>query len=218
MQLRKKYRCYLYVDEAHSIGAIGPRGGGICDFKNIDYTEVDILMGTFSKSFGAVGGYIAGSKKLITYFRKNCGGSVYSPSISPPGCQQIISALSIIHGKNGEGTELGRQKLKALKDNSTFFRNQMRAMGCHVLGEEGSPVVPVMLYNPAKISAFSRECLKRNLAVVVVGFPAAPLLLSRTRFCISAAHTMEDLEDAIRKISDVADVCGIKYRTPLCVN
>ena len=71
--------------------------------------------------------------------------------------------------------------------------------------------MPVMLYNPTKIAAFSRECFKRGLAVVVVGFPAVPILMSRARLCISAGHTREDLDDALKKIEEVADICKIRY-------
>jgi serine palmitoyltransferase len=98
------------------------------------------------------------------------------------------------------------RKIRELHDNSNFFRNSLRAMGCEVLGDEDSPVMPLMLYQPAKIAAFSRECLKRNVAVVVVGFPATPLLLGRTRVCISASHSLEDLEAALEVFRDVVDL------------
>jgi serine palmitoyltransferase len=84
-------------------------------------------------------------------------------------------------------------------------------MGLLVLGNYDSPVVPIMLYHPGKIASFSRECLKRGLAVVVVGFPAVPLLLSRARFCVSAAHTREDLDKALAAIDEVADILKIRY-------
>ncbi|XP_075500461.1 long chain base biosynthesis protein 2b-like [Primulina tabacum] len=84
-------------------------------------------------------------------------------------------------------------------------------MGFEVLGDNDSPVMPIMLYNPAKIPAFSRECLKRNVAVVTVAFPATPLLLARARICISAAHSKEDLVKALEVISSVGDLVGIKY-------
>jgi serine palmitoyltransferase len=207
--LKKKYRCYLYVDEAHSIGAIGPTGRGICEHAKVNPADVDILMGTFTKSFGAVGGYVAGNRDLIAYLRAHCAGSVYSASISPPATQQVISAMKIIMGE--DGTDIGKKKLTALRENSNMFRRLIHAMGCHVLGDWDSPIVPVMLYNPAKIPCFSRECLRRGIAVVVVGFPASPLLLARTRFCISAAHKKEDLEEAVKIIGEVAAQVGIRY-------
>ncbi|SPR00134.1 serine C-palmitoyltransferase [Plasmodiophora brassicae] len=209
----KKYNCYLFVDEAHSIGALGRTGRGVCEHTGVDPASVDILMGTFTKSFGGVGGYIAGSQELIDYLRVSCAGSLYSPSISPTVCQQILSSMMIIGGM--DGTDQGRKRLDALRDNANFFREAMKEMGCHVLGDTDSPVVPVMLCNPAKISAFSRECLDRNLAVVVVGFPATPVLLSRVRFCISAAHTRADLEHAIAVLDEVCDVTHIKYKSKL---
>jgi len=209
VELKNKYKCYLYVDEAHSIGAIGKTGRGICEHTGVNPKDVDILMGTFTKSFGAVGGYIAGAKDIVDYLRYTCAGSAYSASISPPACQQVISALQIMSGQ--DGTDLGRRKLTSLHDNANMFRQGMIKMGCHVLGNWDSPVVPVMLYNSAKIPAFSRECYKRGLAVVVVGFPASPLLLSRVRFCISAAHTKEQLEDALKKIDEVCEIMGLKY-------
>ncbi len=83
--------------------------------------------------------------------------------------------------------------------------------GFALLGDYESPVIPVMLYLPAMIGAFSRECLAEGIATVVVGFPATPLLLARSRMCISASHTIEDLEEAIRKLSAVGDRLGLKY-------
>lgn len=130
--------------------------------------------------------------------------SIYATTMSPPAAQQALSALHVLQGK--DGTDRGVRKIRELHDNSNFFRNSLRAMGCEVLGDEDSPVMPIMLYQPAKIAAFSRECLKRNIAVVVVGFPATPLLLGRTRVCISASHSREDLEAALEVFRDVINL------------
>jgi serine palmitoyltransferase len=110
-----------------------------------------------------------------------------------------------------DGTDIGKQKLRALRDNANYFRMRMNDMGLHVLGHFDSPIMPVMLYNPTKIAAFSRECLKRGLAVVVVGFPACPILMSRARFCISAGHTREELDRALIEIDEIADVLKLRY-------
>ena len=110
-----------------------------------------------------------------------------------------------------DGTNIGQKKIRALRDNSNYFRMRLIDMGLHVLGNYDSPIMPVMLYNPTKIAAFSRECLKRGLAVVVVGFPAVPILMSRARFCISAAHTKEDLDDALEQIDEIADILKLRY-------
>jgi serine palmitoyltransferase len=110
-----------------------------------------------------------------------------------------------------DGTNIGKHKLNALRDNSNYFRMCLTDMGLHVLGNYDSPIMPVMLYNPTKIAAFSRECLKRGLTEVFVGFPAVPILMSRARFCISAGHTREDLERALRELEEVADLIKLWY-------
>ena len=101
LDLKKKYKFYLYLDEAHSIGALGPNGRGVCDYFGVDPGEVDLLMGTFTKSFGAAGGYIAGKKVIIDSLRLNSHSSVYAESISIPVIQQIYTSMKIIMGSIG---------------------------------------------------------------------------------------------------------------------
>ena len=107
IRLKKKYKCYLYIDEAHSIGAVGGRGRGICDYFGCDPTDIDVLMGTFSKSFCASGGYIAGRKRVIDHIKKNSMDSIYSTLMAPSIARQILSVINIIMDvkKTGEGDE-----------------------------------------------------------------------------------------------------------------
>jgi serine palmitoyltransferase len=114
-----------------------------------------------------------------------------------------------------DGTNIGKQKIMGLRDNANYFRMRLQEMGLHVLGHYDSPIMPVMLYNPTKIAAFSRECFKRGLAVVVVGFPAVPILTSRARFCISAGHTREQLDMALEEIEEVADKLKLRYKASI---
>ncbi len=114
-----------------------------------------------------------------------------------------------------DGTNIGKQKIKALRDNSNYFRMQLQEMGLSVLGHFDSPIMPIMLYNTSKVAAFSRECYKRGLAVVVVGFPAVPMLTARARFCISAGHTREQLDRALKEIDEVATKLKLKYATSI---
>ena len=197
----------MYLDEAHSVGALGPNGRGVCDYYGIDPSEIDILMGTFTKSFGAAGGYISGSKKLVDQLRLHSHSAVYAESVSIPVVKQIYSSMRMIMGED-YGLE-GRHRIQTLARNSRFFASELRRMGFMVYGND-SPVVPLLLMNPAKIPAFSREMLKRGIAVVVVGYPATPIITSRVRFCISAAHTMEDLHWALEQISEVGDLLLLK--------
>ncbi|XP_008280215.1 serine palmitoyltransferase 2b [Stegastes partitus] len=207
--LKKRYKAYLYLDEAHSIGALGPNGRGVVDYFGLDPKDVDIMMGTFTKSFGAAGGYIGGKKELIDYLRRHSHSALYATSMSPPVAQQIITSMKIIMGE--DGTTLGADRLRQLSENTTYFRRKLREMGFIIYGNDDSPVVPMMLYMPAKIGAFGREMLKRNIGTVVVGFPATPIIESRARFCVSAAHTRETLNTALEAISEVGDLLQLKY-------
>ena len=210
VRLCKTYRAYLYVDEAHSIGVLGETGRGVCEHFGVDPADIDILMGTFTKAFGGMGGYIAASKDIIKHLRSSSAGYLYSTGMSPVLCGQILKALQVISG--ADGTTLGAAKLSAIKSNSRYFRRELQKMGCDVLGDECSPVIPVMLYVPSKMSLFSRMLYERNICVVVVGFPAVDLMEARVRFCISASHTREDLTRALHEIRDVVKTLRLRYK------
>ena len=208
LELKRRYKFYLYLDEAHSIGAMGPNGRGVCDYFGVDPAEVDILMGTFTKSFGANGGYLAGDRALIDKIRAGNAGSIYGEAPSPPVLVQISSALRIIQGDLVPGQ--GKERLERLAFNSRYLRLGLKRLGFIIYGHDDSPIVPLMLYNPAKIPAFSHEMLKRKIAVVVVGYPATPLISSRARFCVSAAHTKDDLDRLLAACDQAGDVLQLK--------
>jgi serine palmitoyltransferase len=95
VRVSKKYGAYVYLDEAHSIGAMGPTGRGCTEYTGVDTADIDIMMGTFTKSFGGMGGYISASKEIIAHLRRTCAGSAYHNSLSPVVCQQIITSLKV---------------------------------------------------------------------------------------------------------------------------
>lgn len=98
-----------------------------------------------------------------------------------------------------------------MRDNANYLRRRLLDLGVNVLGDWDSPVMPIMLFQPGKIAALSRECLKRGVAMVVVGFPATPLLTARARVCVSAAHSREDLDYAVDVLDEVAGLCLLRY-------
>ncbi|XP_057558957.1 serine palmitoyltransferase 3 isoform X3 [Hippopotamus amphibius kiboko] len=148
--LKKKYKAYLYVDEAHSIGSVGPTGRGVVEFFGMDPGDVDIFMGTFTKSFGASGGYLAGRKDLVDYLRAHSHSAAYATSMSPPIAEQIIRAMKFIMGL--DGTTQGLQRVQQLAKNTRYFREKLSKMGFIIYGNEESPVVPLLLYMPAKVA------------------------------------------------------------------
>ncbi|XP_040905485.1 serine palmitoyltransferase 3 [Toxotes jaculatrix] len=207
--LKKKYKAYLYLDEAHSIGAVGPSGRGVTELFDVNPADVDVMMGTFTKSFGAAGGYIAGKKELVDYLRSHSHSAVYASAMSPPVTEQIIRALKCIMGKDGS-TE-GIRRIHQLAENTRYFRARLKEMGFIIYGNDDSPVVPILLYMPGKVVAFAREMLERKIGVVVVGFPATPITEARARFCLSAAHTRAMLDQVLHHLNEVGDLLCLKF-------
>jgi len=206
LKLKKKYKAYVYLDEAHSIGALGPSGRGVCEYFGIHPKEIDVMMGTFTKSFGAVGGYIAGSRALVEHLRQQSHSACYATSMSPPVAEMVLATMHVI-----SSTPEGKKRISQLARNCKVFRQGLKKLGVIVYGNDDSPVVPMMLYQPSKIAAFSREMLHRGFAVVVVGFPATPLVEARARFCLSAGLSEEQIHEALAAISDVSETLKLKY-------
>ncbi|XP_003964289.1 serine palmitoyltransferase 3 [Takifugu rubripes] len=207
--LKKKYRAYLYLDEAHSIGAVGPSGRGVTELTGVNPADVDVMMGTFTKSFGAAGGYIAGRKELVDYLRTCSHSAVYATALSPPVTEQILRAMKCIMGKDGSAE--GIRRIRQLAENTRYFRARLKEMGFIIYGNDHSPVVPILLYMPGKVVAFAREMLERKIGVVVVGFPATPITEARARFCLSAGHTRAMLDQVLHHLNEVGDNLCLKF-------
>ncbi|KAI0357850.1 serine palmitoyltransferase 2 [Trametes cingulata] len=259
MELKKKYKFYLFVDEAHSVGALGPRGRGVTDYFGIDPRSVDILMGTFTKSFGAAGGYIAGSKTVIDRLRIQGHSGTYAESMSPPVLTQVIASMASIMGvtlpaekpsspslallRSSDNTPVvseselipgtapasalpswmplaremvdgsdGRTRLRRLAFNARYLNRGLRKLGFITYGNDDSPVVPLLLFHPGKMAVFSRMMRTRAtpIVVVVVAYPATPLVTSRVRFCLSSAHTKEDIDTVLRACDEIGDLLDLK--------
>jgi serine palmitoyltransferase len=207
--LKKKYKCYLYVDEAHSIGAVGESGRGITEYYGIPPEDIDILMGTFTKSFGAAGGYMASSKRVVDYVRATTFAMYYDNGMPPPVAQQTLSALRQIAGE--DGTQVGLKRIHQLRENSEYFRRKLKELKFKIVGHDSCPIVPLMIFHPVKLFHFSQMCLDRGLAVAVVSFPATPLLLGRARFCLSSAHSREDIDKVLQVLDEVGERLFLKY-------
>lgn len=207
--LKHKYKFNLFVDEAHSIGALGPQGRGVCDYFNVPTSEIDVLMGTLTKSFGANGGYVCAEKHIIDKLRVTNSANIYAEAPAPPVLCQIASSLRIITGDLAPGQ--GEERLQRLAFNSRYLRLGLKRLGFIIFGHDDSPIIPLMLYNPGKMPAFSHEMLRRKISVVIVGYPATPLVSSRARFCVSAAHTKDDMDRMLIACDQIGEVLQLKF-------
>lgn len=244
MELKKKYKFYLFVDEAHSIGAMGPHGRGVVDYFGVDPRSVDILMGTFTKSFGAAGGYVAGSKALVDRLRLRGHGGTYAESMTPAVLTQVMASMASIMGvapATPSGIELaqhhpgpacpsqlpawmdlplslrdgseGSMRLRRIAFNARYLSRGLAKLGFITYGHLDSPIVPLLLFGPGKMCAFSRMMRGRKtpIVVVVVSYPATPLVTGRARFCVSAAHTKDDIDTVLRACDEIGDILDVKH-------
>ncbi|XP_059049581.1 serine palmitoyltransferase 2 [Achroia grisella] len=203
--LKRQLGLQLYLDEAHSIGALGPRGRGVTDYWDVSPSDVDILMGTFTKSFGAAGGYIAGSARTVRAVRGAGHAASYAHAMSPPVVQQVRVALRTMC------SPAGHERFQQLHRNVRYFRTKLESMGVVVFGHPDSPVVPMLVYTFSKMAATVELLTECGIATVGVGFPATPLNKARIRFCLSAAHTREHLDACLEGVRCAADSLGLRY-------
>ncbi len=186
LDVKDKHRALLYVDEAHSIGCIGPRGAGVSDYFGIDARRVDIWMGTLSKSFASCGGYIAGSASLIEYLKYTVPGFVFSAGISPANsaaalksCQLMKSEPEVIH---------------RLQSRAKFFLEKCKALGLDTGPSKDSAVVPVIVGNSYHCLELSGRLADRGVNVQPIVYPAVEDDASRLRFFLSSTHSEEELD------------------------
>ena len=132
--------------------------------------------------------------------------SAYAMTISPPVAKQIMSSMTAICNQRE-----GMERIQRLARNSRYFRRRLQQMGTIVYGHDDSPVVPMMIYFPSKIRAVVNGLYEKGVAVVGVGFPATKMTEERVRFCISASHTKEMLDDALVAIEEMADYLRLRY-------
>ena len=201
-------------------------------------------MGTFTKSFGAAGGYVAGSKALMDRLRLRGHGGTYAESITPPVLVQILASMASIMGVAPptssavevaqqhpgpahpsqlpawmdlpptlrDGSE-GRMRLRRLAFNSRYLSRGLAKLGFITFGHTDSPIVPLLLFNLGKMCVFHRmmRARKTPIVVVVVSYPATPLVTSRVRFCVSASHTKDDIDTILRACDEIGDVLDLKH-------
>ena len=193
-ELSEKYEAMLFVDDAHSVGVMGKTGAGTPEHFGL-HGQIDVLSGTFGKALGgAVGGYIAGKYDIIELLRQKSRTYLFSNSVPPSVVVASIKALDLIK----ENKEL----LEKVKQNTTYFRTRAKALGFNVLEGE-HPIVPVMLNDAAITQSVSKKLLEQGLYVVGLWFPVVPEGTARLRFQVSAAHTTEQIDSALKILEEV---------------
>lgn len=180
--LKKKYGAFLLVDEAHSIGAIGRTGRGICEHQNINPADIDIATGSLSKAIASSGGFVAGSRGLKIYIQHGSAPYMFSAAITPANAAAIREALRIIDEEP--------EHLERLRENTVRLREGLRRIGVETTPST-TPVIPVLLGDEWRAYKWARMLLERGIFVSAVVYPAVSPGMARLRLCATSAHREE---------------------------
>ena len=194
-----KHDVMLMVDDAHGEGVVGRGGRGIVDHFGL-HGKVDIEVGTLSKAFGVVGGIVAGNALIIDWLRQRGRPFLFSSATPPADVAACIAAVDLLEGS----TEL----VDKLWENARYFKAQMKALGFNT-GVSTTPITPVMLGEAPLAQAFSRELFEEGVFAMPLGFPTVPRGKARIRVMISAAHSHEDLDQALGIFEKVGRKLGV---------
>jgi len=177
----RRNRAWLMVDEAHALGVLGPRGFGTADRFGVDPGEVDIWMGTLSKSLVSCGGYIAGSRALVEYLKVVAPGFVFSVGMAPPAAAAALAALELL--------EREPERVRRLNDRGALFLRLAREGGLDVGGSIGASIVPIVTGSSIRAGRLAQALFDRGVNVQPILYPAVPERAARLRFFATASHT-----------------------------
>jgi 8-amino-7-oxononanoate synthase len=194
VELKKKYGCLLLVDEAHSIGVMGRTGAGIGEHFGVRRADVDLWMGTLSKSFASCGGYVCGSKALVQFLKYSAGGFVYSVGISPANAAAALEALRQLRAHP--------EKVARLHERAGLFLALAKEKGIDTGSSSGSAVVPAILGNSMHALQVSDALRQRGINVQPILYPAVEETAARLRFFCTATHTEQQIRETVQVLAE----------------
>ena len=200
VKLAKKYKALTYVDDAHGSGVLGHSGRGTVDHFNL-HGQVDFIVGTLSKAIGVVGGYVCGSQGMKEWLLHRGRPLLFSTAMMPAAAASIIEAFKMLN----ETTEYTDK----LWDNARYFKAKLVEQGFDI-GQSETPITPIMIGDEAKTIEFSKALLDKGVYVSGIVFPTVAKGKGRIRCMVSALHSKEDLDKAVKIINQVAINLGIK--------
>ncbi|NOY28708.1 MAG: aminotransferase class I/II-fold pyridoxal phosphate-dependent enzyme, partial [Planctomycetes bacterium] len=210
IEIKKKYKTYLMVDEAHSIGTMGLHGRGMAEFYGINPSDVDIWMGTLSKAFGSCGGYIAGSALITEYLKYTAPGFVYSVGLSPANAAAALASISLLQEEP--------DRVAKLAENSRLFLQLARDEGLDTGLSDNTPVVPVITGSSEKALLLSHALFERGINVQPILYPAVEDSAARLRFFITSSHSEEQIRSTVGVVAEeLARIDPEFKRTPKTV-
>lgn len=186
-EIAGEYGAITMVDDAHGEGVLGDAGRGIVDHFKL-HNKFDIEVGTMSKAFGVVGGFVAGKSELIEYLKQKARPFLFSSAATPADTAACMAAVDILLASG--------DSVKKLWDNAKYFKENMKKLGFDI-GVSQTPITPVMLGEASTAQAFSKKLFEEGIFAMAIGFPTVAKGKARIRVMISAAHSKEDLDTTL---------------------
>ncbi|MDD4815944.1 MAG: pyridoxal phosphate-dependent aminotransferase family protein [Clostridia bacterium] len=199
VKLAKKYGARIMVDDAHGLGVLGAHGRGTAEHFGLE-KDVDIYMGTFSKSLASLGGYMASTKEVIKFVRHNSRPFIFSASITPASVACARASLKLLRENP--------QMVKNLSDISNYMRAGLKAKGVKII-ESTTPIIPIYVYEDEKAFMACKLLLEKGVYVNPVISPATPKGQALLRTSYMATHTKPQIDIAVEKIAEVLKTIGV---------
>lgn len=197
--LKKKYNASIYVDEAHGLGVFGKNGRGVCDHFGVT-DDVDIIMGTFSKSLASIGGFVAGDKEVINYLRHNSRSYIFQASSTPAATASARTALQILKDEP--------ERIEALWEITNYALEKFRNAGFEI-GETESPIIPLYVRDVEKTFMVTKLAFDEGIFINPVIPPACAPQDTLVRVALMATHTKEQVDFAVEKLAKCFKALGI---------
>ncbi|TNV86378.1 hypothetical protein FGO68_gene8695 [Halteria grandinella] len=204
--LARKFQAYTFVDECHAAGVLGQTGRGTPEYFNLPPGSIDVISSTLGKALGGgTGGYTVGTKAIIEILRQKGRPYLFSNSIAPPDVGASLEVMRMLQ-PGSPSLDL----LAQLRKNTTHFRTQMKAAGFTILGHHDCPIAPVFLEDARLASEFADEMMRQeDIYVIGFSFPVVPKGRARIRTQISAAHSSEQIERAVKAFVKIGIKKGV---------
>ena len=195
VDVKRRHKAFLMVDEAHALGVLGATGAGIAEQCGVPTQDVDIWMGTLSKTLASCGGYIAGSRALVELLKYNAPGFVYSVGIPPAQAAAALEALRIMHDEP--------ERVQALQANGRLFLELARQAAIPTGLSQGHSIAAAVTASSLKATRLSNQLLKHGVNVQPIIHPAVEEKAARLRFFISSAHSAGQIEATVRQLAQL---------------
>ncbi len=194
VKLAKKYKANIFVDDAHGIGVMGKLGAGTADHFGLT-NDVDMIMGTFSKSLASIGGFVAADNDTINYLKHNARSLIFSASIAPANAASVIAAIDLIQQEP--------ERIEKLWINTYYAMDRLNAAGFDI-GHTVTPIIPIYIRDNAKTFMFTKMLLEQGIFPNPIVTPAVANESSLIRYSLMATHSIDQIDESIDKITAIA--------------